>query len=366
MNFEEFIKEINSTGTMSVSEAEKLTSKMDINIKNYGEWTKAVCGERTKEIDVEKLPFVIDVLYRSNNNYKVALSLLLIKELCYQLPYVTNLENYIISAEKYSMIKSILVDIFDEYDNGISDCMMLIVLQNDPNFSLFDKNEKKRLCNTIKRKLDDVILYMLGTENVHPSVFASLEVYIDLAANIEDGEIRERIKMIDSLPLNYECKLFIAKYKILNNLPIDKTEIEYLFSNKTRINQTLMVFENIGANDLIPYDKISQKEIALSNMLDWLSYPTEIGDYPDEIELIGVVNEDGYNYYAYKFSSKHMPDRGEMLGVSGGYKEDEITQRTNGYTFSKFEKIEENWKEQSKSLISFISESVEELKRASD
>lgn len=43
-----------------------------------------------------------------------------------------------------------------------------------------------------------------------------------------------------------------------------------------------------------------------------------------------------------------------MLGLVGGFEIGKLTSITNGYTFSKFEPIEENYKKQADELIEFI------------
>ena len=52
--------------------------------------------------------------------------------------------------------------------------------------------------------------------------------------------------------------------------------------------------------------------------------------------------------YEYKFTSvkDEFKDRGYMIGISGGFPKDKITTANTGDTFSKFERIEEDYKEQ--------------------
>ena len=45
-----------------------------------------------------------------------------------------------------------------------------------------------------------------------------------------------------------------------------------------------------------------------------------------------------------------------MIGISGGYSKDKITSITTGWTFSKFETVEEDFLKQGKDLVDFIRE----------
>ena len=59
--------------------------------------------------------------------------------------------------------------------------------------------------------------------------------------------------------------------------------------------------------------------------------------------------------FAYKFSKKDFQVKGDMLGVVGGYPIDKVSSISSGYTFSKFEKVEDDWKKQANDLVKFIS-----------
>lgn len=116
----------------------------------------------------------------------------------------------------------------------------------------------------------------------------------------------------------------------------------------------------MNAEHFIPKDLITQKDVALSEMIDWLSYPTELGCPPDEINVVGTIKKNGYKYYVFEFKSTTMPDKKAMIGVSGGYKNDDITDRTYGFTFSEFDEIETNWQQQAEDLVSYVEDYAKE------
>ena len=130
----------------------------------------------------------------------------------------------------------------------------------------------------------------------------------------------------------------------------------------------------IGKEDLFPQKYRTQEAFAESNMVDWLCYPTELGQAPDKMELMKVVPMDlgppqGLTKY-YVFRFRVLPPHpyakdGWLAGVAGPFAQKEApTTNGLGHTFSAFEKseskspeehvrrirdlIEEQWKNQDK------------------
>ena len=96
-------------------------------------------------MNVNKLPYVIDVLYQSNNKFNFMLGCMLLEATCSNLPFLTNLENHRLFTEKYEVLVKPLIRVFEAVNNGISNCMALIILNNDPKFTLLQTEEKQHL-----------------------------------------------------------------------------------------------------------------------------------------------------------------------------------------------------------------------------
>jgi hypothetical protein len=104
----------------------------------------------------------------------------------------------------------------------------------------------------------------------------------------------------------------------------------------------------LGQVALYPEKYRTQAALAESDMVHWLTYPTELGRVPDEIELMKVVPVDTglpggiYDYFLFRFRT-HEPHwsakDGWMAGVSGPFRRtDEPTTAALGDTFSTFKK----------------------------
>jgi len=111
----------------------------------------------------------------------------------------------------------------------------------------------------------------------------------------------------------------------------------YLYNELTKLNQT----------SLYPEEFRTQEAFAESDMVNWLVYPTELAQVPDEIELMKVVSidtetEDGIiDYYVFRFRTfppHWASDDGWMAGISGPFlRKDAPSTDSYGETFSTFE-----------------------------
>ena len=143
------------------------------------------------------------------------------------------------------------------------------------------------------------------------------------------------------------------KYKVINDMELNQDKINRIINEEGDIDTLYRIMENLNVNKKYLGD-VTQEMIAKSAMIRWLIYPTELGDIPDTIELLGEFEFEDQICYAYKFSKKDFKIEGELLGIVGGYEKDTISARSSGYTFSKFEPVAEDWETQGKALAQEI------------
>jgi hypothetical protein len=118
-------------------------------------------------------------------------------------------------------------------------------------------------------------------------------------------------------------------------------------SAETR-NLLFSSLEKLGHPDLFPKAWATQEALAESDMVGWLTYPTELARVPDQIELMKVVSEDVggddgmLDFYLYRFRTlpPHWAAKdGWMAGVAGPFRRAGAPSATSyGSTFSTFEK----------------------------
>ena len=349
MDFFELINNVNNLSLNSEDEIASLVNEININTDNFNQWINYVFSEKVDLFDMKKLPYLIDELYKTSDKMKFMLCCMLIESTCDKLDFITNLENYSLFAAKFETMLHTLVTVYDKVDNGIANCMSLIIINNDPEFKYFNDELKNIMIDATKRKLKDILKY-LKTQNINPIVYNDLEIIVDMSCYLKNKEISEIIDEIDKCGINENADIFIMKYKIINNMNISKEKIDILKQDKEKIWLLHKIMEGLNVNDFYLND-VSQETIARSEMIRWLKYPTEIGSLPDKIELLGEFIFNNTRCFSYKFSKENFKISGDLLGVSGGYPIDKTSSISCGYTFSKFEKVSKDWKKQANELV---------------
>ena len=358
MNLLELIEKTNNLDVQNKNEIVNIINNIDITERNFNEWIDNIFSDNGKvdSFNMSKLPYIIDELYKSDNKLLFMLGCMLLESTCDKLEFITNLENYPLFKAKFETLENTLVSVYEYVDNGIANCMALIILNNDPKFSLFNDELKERLTKATIRKLNDIVNYIKSNENdINPIVFESIEVIIDLACYLKNQEISKLVSEIDNLISNNKSDIFIIKYSIINNLNFKEAKINKIKNDEENLITLYSVMEELNVNNKYLSD-VSQEMVAKSDMIRWLSYPTELGSKPDKIELLGSFVFNDTKCFAFSFSKENFSIKGTLIGVSGGYPMDYVSSVTCGYTFSKFEVLSEDWNAQALELVNFISD----------
>jgi hypothetical protein len=78
-------------------------------------------------------------------------------------------------------------------------------------------------------------------------------------------------------------------------------------------------------------------------VVNWLTFPTELGRVPDEIELMNIFEDEDEEFYLFRFrcNNDDWQEDGWMAGISGSFlKKEKPTTHKQGHTFSCFDKLE--------------------------
>lgn len=179
---------------------------------------------------------------------------------------------------------------------------------------------------------------------------------LDMAARLKNDDILAYLRKIAELQLDPESELFLVKAMALNNMSVSPESINRLVEFDA--SRLLRILGSIGRMDLLNESHITQEKIAYAEMRNWLSHPSECGNTLDKLEFVDTLIHNEYLYYIFKYTSTatKLQDRGFMIGVAGGYDKDRISDNETGHTFSDFEPIGDNYKEQALSIIQMISE----------
>ena len=114
-------------------------------------------------------------------------------------------------------------------------------------------------------------------------------------------------------------------------------------------DQTYSLLERHSMTDCFPAELRDPAYLAKSDLVHWLTYPTELGREPDEIELLGVTKKKGetFHVFRYKSDSDNLGDdlKGVwLIGWSGN----------DGGTFSNFDKYADYEKKTPEKTVKYI------------
>ena len=150
MNFKQFTEIVNTTEINNLYNSIKEFEVSDSEIDN---WIDDVF-EHANEIDINKMPYVLDSLYRADDKF-MFMSFCMLFEVTFQdLPFITRLEDIPIYEEKYKIFIDTLLIVFEKSYDGIVDCLSAIILNNDPKGELLSKEQYDLLVQTIMLNSD--------------------------------------------------------------------------------------------------------------------------------------------------------------------------------------------------------------------
>ena len=131
--------------------------------------------------------------------------------------------------------------------------------------------------------------------------------------------------------------------------PIADDPIAALADNLEFADLTYHALSRHGMADRFPAQYRDPGSLAKSNMVRWLTYPTELGKVPDAIEFIGQTKKKGevFHIFRYRSDSDNLDDelKGQwLIGWSG----------SEGGTFSNFDPLVEFEKKTSEKTVRYI------------
>lgn len=306
------------------------------------------------ELKTENIPLALFSLCKSNNKAKTAVFCMLLEACCDDIPFIPPLENLRFHPEKLEFMYHTLATVYARCDNGIGDCMAFVILNNDPHMVVVPKQEKQIIHDATLRRIRLITDYFKehGCEN--KEAVHSLAISLDLSTYINSPAINDELKRLAAIDLHPECKLFLLKTMAYNNIEGANKLVQELVDFDAK--RLFTILHSIKKAELLENSGITQEKIAYSTMKNWLLYPTECGDNLDKLEYVDNFLYEDYLYYIYKFTCKGMEDNGYMIGVAGGYSQNELSTDLTGHTFSNFEPIGENYKQQAMDIIHLISD----------
>ena len=148
-------------------------------------------------------------------------------------------------------------------------------------------------------------------------------------------------------------RISMKKYKVMKTLldklaskkAITESEVAPIAQNPALRVVLFRALESYGCSHLFPKEFYTEEKGAESYMVNWLEFPTELGQPPDEIlsmEIITIDLELSLHYYAFKVktSAPRWAKKLEwMIGVCGPYTSDSTPFDVPAKIFSRFHQV---------------------------
>ena len=180
-------------------------------------------------------------------------------------------------------------------------------------------------------------------EDNYASIRFEVALLLKIMGWLNVPEIGESLTDALSLP---DPKLkFCASMSLLRKgQPIDPLHFQFIAESREMRGSLFASLKEIGRPELFPREYASQPALAESVMVTWLSFPTELGCEPDDLELMQTIQVKkwrrmhGMEYYVFRFRT-YQPHwaaaDGWMAGVSGPFSPNESPTPDSGCnTFS--------------------------------
>lgn len=229
----------------------------------------------------------------------------------------------------------------DEYQKSM---LFLGLAHHQKEMSKLDSDAEKIMADYIAGEMRR--LMVLGGEDA----WNTLELMADVSKYFADDNVIAAL--IDLLQLG---RNHINSYAVdtLCGMGVDipQSVIEALARDLEYANTTYHILQRQGKTALFPAECATEEYLAKSDMVRWLTYPTELGKVPDEIVYIGKIKQlfkkEIFHVFKYRSDSDTL---GENLKNKWlvGWSSDE------GGTFSNFDEFAPFEKESTEKTLKLI------------
>jgi len=185
-------------------------------------------------------------------------------------------------------------------------------------------------------------------EDAYSEVRFSAEILFDLVGYLgPDPVTKALLDRAQKLP-DPRLALFAIESSVRLGYAPNGPALQGVAADPESRNQLFDALVTLGKEQLFPKAQRTQQKFAESDMVHWLTFPTELARAPDHIEMMKAVERDlgpEYGvlvYYVFRFKTDPphwSAENGWMAGVSGPFRRADFpTTQGSGDTFSEFTK----------------------------
>ncbi len=180
----------------------------------------------------------------------------------------------------------------------------------------------------------------LAMERIDKMAMDALEMIVDVSVSYMTDELAALI--VELLPRVNNATMFFALQTLLRSqkpVPREEAFIDHLARDPEHADGIYHLLREVGKLGLFPAELNNPEYLAKSDLVHWLTYPTELGQVPDEIEYLGRIKKGlfkGEIYHIFRFmsTSDTLDDASKGRWLIGWANDD-------GGTFSNFDLYDE-------------------------
>ena len=200
-----------------------------------------------------------------------------------------------IKPEDAKKVVDIAASLSDEYQKGL---LYQGLLSYDKSVGKFSAEAKAVIADYVSSEMERY----LNKDGLSEDEINNLEIAADVCKhfiNDKTVSVLQRILNLKHNNINYYAVATLISCK----QPIGAVVIADLARDLVYADLTYDLLKNNNMTELFPKEYTSAEYLAKSDLVHWLTYPTELGKTPDEIVLMGDVNVKGEKYYIFKYKS---------------------------------------------------------------
>lgn len=197
---------------------------------------------------------------------------------------------------------------------------------------LFTEGAKAKL----SAHLHSEIRRILDMEEIPLEALDALEMLSDVCKFFPCGDTAPLLMNLLCLGYN-RISYYAVDTLLFLNQEVPQWVIDELAKDLVLANLLHGTLEQFGKTAMFPENLRNEVYLAKSDLAHWLTFPTELGKAPDEIEYIGKVKylfkKDVYHVFKFRSDSETLDDERKGIWLIGW-------SATDGGTFSNFDEFE--------------------------
>jgi len=202
------------------------------------------------------------------------------------------------AKENVEQLLCAIIPLKDEYQKGQ---LYNGLLHYQHRISALPNDSKKLFVDYI----DSQLKFYLNTE-LTEEMLNSLEVACDVAQHFATDAIVASLQSLLKIE-NSSIRYYTVRSLLAAKQEVPQEIIVSLANDIVYADMTYAILKMHGKTDLFPAELANEEYLAKSDLVHWLTYPTELGKEPDQIEYLGKVKKkEIYHIFRYTSNSDNL------------------------------------------------------------